>query len=45
VTFKFLVGECLSPGLVDVALMAGHYESSCVRNRGWLGLKDRELIA
>lgn len=43
-TFKFLIDECLSPELVDVALMAGHFESSCVRNRGWLGLKDHELI-
>ncbi|HEX2541501.1 MAG TPA: DUF5615 family PIN-like protein [Caldimonas sp.] len=43
-TFKFLIDECLSPELVDVALLAGHFESSCVRNRGWLGLKDRELI-
>lgn len=43
-TFKFLIDECLSPELVDVALIAGHFESSCVRNRGWLGLKDRELI-
>lgn len=43
-TFKFLVDECLSPELVEVAVLAGHYESSCVRNRGWLGLKDHELI-
>jgi Domain of unknown function (DUF5615) len=44
VTFKFLIDECLSPELVDLAINAGHYESSCVRNRGWLGLKDHELI-
>lgn len=43
-TFKFLIDECLSPELVEVAVLAGHYESSCVRNRGWLGLKDHELI-
>lgn len=43
-SFKFLIDECLSPELVEFAVMAGHYESTCVRNRGWLGLKDHELI-
>jgi hypothetical protein len=36
--------ECLSPSLVSVALDAGYDESTCVRHRGWAGLKDWELI-
>ncbi len=43
-TFKFLIDECLSPELVGIAVARGHYESTCVRNRGWAGTKDYALI-
>lgn len=43
-TFKFLIDECLSPTLVDVAVRAGHTESTCVRDRGLSGTKDHRLI-
>ena len=43
-TFKLLIDECLSPTLVRMARDAGHHESTCVRDRGWLGLKDWELL-
>jgi hypothetical protein len=42
--FKLLVDECLSPELVDLAVRAGHVESTCVRNRNWLGIKDHVLM-
>jgi hypothetical protein len=42
--FKFLIDECLSPALVDVAAQAGHTASTCVRNRGWSGTEDHRLI-
>ena len=42
--FKLLIDECLSPALVKMARDAGHLESTCVRDRGWLGMKDRDLI-
>lgn len=41
---KFLVDECLSPELVQKAIEHGYYESTCVRNRGWAGAKDYDLI-
>ena len=41
---KFLVDECLSPELAQRAIDHGHYESTCVRNRGWAGTKDYDLI-
>lgn len=41
---KLLVDECLSPELVEMAVAAGHFESTCVRDRGWSGKKDWELI-
>lgn len=44
-SFKLLIDECLSPELVDMARNAGHSESTCVRDRGWSGKKDWELIA
>jgi DNA-binding GntR family transcriptional regulator len=40
---RLLIDECLSPELVQLAIDAGHVESSCVRDRGRLGLKDWEL--
>lgn len=41
--FKLLIDECLIPGVAALAWAAGH-EATCVRDRGWLGLKDHELI-
>lgn len=41
---KFLIDECLSPELAAMAVQRGHVESTCVRNRGWSGLKDYQLI-
>ena len=43
-SYKLLIDECLSPELVKLAIAAGYVESTCVRNRQWLGLKDHELI-
>jgi predicted nuclease of predicted toxin-antitoxin system len=43
-SFKLLIDECLSPELVEMALQAGHVESTCTRDRGLLGKKDRELM-
>ncbi len=43
-TFRLLIDECLSPELVDLAVAAGHVESTCLRDRGMLGLKDWELM-
>lgn len=44
VSFKFLIDECLSPELVEMAVAAGHPESTCVRDHGWLRRKDWELM-
>ena len=43
-SFKLLIDECLSPALVAMSHAAGHLESTCVRDRGWLGVKDWVLI-
>ena len=43
-TLKLLIDECLSPKLVAMAVSAGHVQSTCVRDRGWLGLPDWRLI-
>ena len=43
-TVKFLIDECLSPELVKLANTHG-YEAVAVRDRGWNGLKDPEIIA
>lgn len=43
-SFRLLIDECLSPELVRMAVNAGHLESTCVRNRGWAGIKDWQLI-
>lgn len=43
-TFRLLIDECLSPDLVQLAIAAGHVESTCVRDRGLAGTKDWELI-
>jgi hypothetical protein len=41
---RLLIDECLSPDLVQLAVDAGHVESTCVRNRGLLGRKDWSLF-
>nr|WP_218883692.1 DUF5615 family PIN-like protein [Burkholderia guangdongensis] len=41
---RFLIDECLWPGLVQIARDAGHHESTCVRDRGLSGMKDHQLI-
>lgn len=43
-SFRFLIDECLSPELVQMAVAAGHIESTCVRDRGLAGTKDWKLI-
>lgn len=43
-TMKFLIDECLTPELVQLAQAAGHSESTCVRDRGLSGTKDWKLI-
>lgn len=43
-TLRFLIDECLSPELVQMAAKAGHVESTCVRDRGLSGTKDWRLI-
>ena len=43
-SFKLLIDEYLSPALVAMAQAAGHLESTWVRDRGWLGVKDWMLI-
>jgi hypothetical protein len=41
---RLLIDECLSPELAQLAIDAGHVESTCVRDRGRLGIKDWELM-
>ena len=41
---KFLVDECLSIALVDMAVEAGHVESAHVTRRGMKGWKDHQLM-
>jgi predicted nuclease of predicted toxin-antitoxin system len=42
-THRFLIDECLSPDLVQVAIDAG-FECTCVRDRGLLGARDDFLM-
>lgn len=42
---RLLIDECLTPSLVESAIRAGHYESTCLRDRGLVGLKDWEVLA
>lgn len=42
--FRFLIDECLSPELAQMAIQAGYVESTCVRDRGLSGTKDWKLI-
>jgi Domain of unknown function (DUF5615) len=43
-TWRLLIDECLSPDLVELAIDAGHIESTCLRDRGLLGTQDWTLI-
>jgi hypothetical protein len=43
-SFSFLIDECLSPELAQLAVAKGHVTSTCVRDRGWTGKKDWELM-
>lgn len=43
-SLRFLIDECLTPELVQMAVSAGHVESTCVRDRGLAGTKDWKLI-
>lgn len=43
-TFRFLIDECLSPVLVQIAREFGYWERTCVRDRGLSGTKDHELV-
>jgi hypothetical protein len=42
--YRLFFDECLSPELVEVAIAAGHAESTCARDRGMLGVKDWTLV-
>lgn len=42
-TLAFLIDECLTPELASAAHRAG-YAAWSVRDRGWAGLKDHELV-
>ena len=41
---KFWIDECLTPALVGRAYSHG-YEATCTRDRGYLGMRDDELLA
>jgi predicted nuclease of predicted toxin-antitoxin system len=41
---RLLIDECLSPELAQLAIDARHVESTSIRDRGMLGLKDWELM-
>lgn len=43
-SFSFLIDECLSPELAQLAIATGYVGSTCVRDRGWTGKKDWELM-
>lgn len=43
-TWRFLIDECLSPELAQMAVEAGHQQSTCVRDRGLAGTPDWRLI-
>lgn len=42
---QFLIDECLTPELVQMAAEAGYAGSTCVRDRGLAGTKDWKLMA
>jgi len=41
---RFLIDECLTPELAQMAVEAGYEQSTSVRDRGWLGTSDWKLI-
>ena len=43
-SLRLLIDKCLSPDLVDLAVAAGHVESTCLRDRGLLGTQDWTLM-
>ena len=43
-TPRFLIDECLTPRLRQMAIARGHHESTCIRDRGWRGTLDRDLL-
>lgn len=43
-SLRLLFDECLWPGLVRQAHDAGHWDSTCLRDRGWLGMRDEHLM-
>jgi Domain of unknown function (DUF5615) len=43
-SLRLLIDECLSPDLVDLAVAAGHVQTTCLRGRGLLGTQDWTLI-
>jgi predicted nuclease of predicted toxin-antitoxin system len=42
-SYRFLIDECRSPELVQLAIDAG-FECTCVRDRGLLGATDPKLV-
>lgn len=42
--YRLFIDECLSPELVQLAIQAGHLETTCVSHRGLRGMKDWELM-
>jgi hypothetical protein len=44
VSLRLLFDECLWPGLVRQAVEAGHWDSTCLRDRGLLGTRDEHLM-
>jgi hypothetical protein len=40
-SLRLLIDECLSP---DLAVAAGHVQSTCLRDRGLLGTQDWTLL-
>jgi predicted nuclease of predicted toxin-antitoxin system len=43
-SFKFLIDECLTPRLRQIALNAGYHETTSVRDRGLVGALDHDLM-
>ena len=43
-TLRLLIDERLSTELMDMARQAGFVDITCVRDRGWVGKKDWNLM-
>lgn len=43
-SLKFLIDECLTPALRKIATARGHHGSTCMRDRGWQGTLDHDLM-